>query len=580
MKRAIPAFILLVAFSSLAQQQAPRAQKSAAGAYQISGRILNGLNGQPLAGATVSLSPVMNVNVEDRPVARPGRMRGQRDTDDEIPSVVSAPNGSFLFTGLRAGKYNLSAGKRGFLQQLYQQHDEYSVGIVVGPDKDPGELLFTVQPDASLVGRVFDEHNDPVANAQVMLFRHGLQNGRRGLFRTQMVQTNDEGLYKFAHIRAGKFYVVVEGTPWYTRYVGGRLMGFNPGVGRVGVGNAAAFGQAAGGRDPGENPELDVAFPVTFYPGVTDSAGAEAIDLKPGQRESADFTLTAVPSLHVRVATQTNANNQEFAMATMTRQIFDSSDFGNVGTRSMSTSPGVTEISGITAGHYVLQVHVNGPNRGPQPTVVREVDITSDTEIDASDPASGVNVTGTLRFEGPPPTRDIRLVLRRRGPSPPIQLQVGPKGEISSSTPVPPDTYDIFLPGLYQMNQITATGAKLDGQSIQIGSSDVHLNIVAARSSERIQGIVEKADKPVSGAMVVLVPADMDRPLLYRRDESDSDGTFNLNNVTPGKYTLIAIENGWDLEWSKPEVLKPYLAAGTPLEVALDGKYDVKVAVQ
>ncbi len=68
--------------------------------------------------------------------------------------------------------------------------------------------------------------------------------------------------------------------------------------------------------------------------------------------------------------------------------------------------------------------------------------------------------------------------------------------------------------------------------------------------------------------MVVLVPknpeANRDR---LRRDESDSDGSFSLPNVIPGSYTIIAIENGWDLDWAEPAVLSGYLKNGQTLEV-------------
>jgi len=59
--------------------------------------------------------------------------------------------------------------------------------------------------------------------------------------------------------------------------------------------------------------------------------------------------------------------------------------------------------------------------------------------------------------------------------------------------------------------------------------------------------------------MVVLIPdnpeANVDR---FRRDQTDLDGSFTLYNVTPGTYTVIAIENGWDLDWAKPVVLATY----------------------
>jgi hypothetical protein len=88
-------------------------------------------------------------------------------------------------------------------------------------------------------------------------------------------------------------------------------------------------------------------------------------------------------------------------------------------------------------------------------------------------------------------------------------------------------------------------------------------------------------DKPLPGAMVVLVPEEIsDNASLFRRDQSDSDGTFTLTDVVPGRYTAIAIRNGWDLEWGSPDVLRPYLAHGTPVQIGGKQTLDIKVAVQ
>jgi hypothetical protein len=67
---------------------------------------------------------------------------------------------------------------------------------------------------------------------------------------------------------------------------------------------------------------------------------------------------------------------------------------------------------------------------------------------------------------------------------------------------------------------------------------------------------------------------------LFRRDQSDSDGTFTLPNVLPGQYTLLAIENGWDLEWSNSSALLPFMKEGKPIEVPAEGKLQVQVTAQ
>jgi len=42
----------------------------------------------------------------------------------------------------------------------------------------------------------------------------------------------------------------------------------------------------------------------------------------------------------------------------------------------------------------------------------------------------------------------------------------------------------------------------------------------------------------------------------------------------------VAIENGWDLEWADPEVLQKYLTGGESVQIAPNGKTEVKVKVQ
>jgi hypothetical protein len=37
--------------------------------------------------------------------------------------------------------------------------------------------------------------------------------------------------------------------------------------------------------------------------------------------------------------------------------------------------------------------------------------------------------------------------------------------------------------------------------------------------------------------------------------------------VIPGSYTLLAIENGWELDWSQPGVIASYLKRGRKVEI-------------
>jgi hypothetical protein len=132
------------------------------------------------------------------------------------------------------------------------------------------------------------------------------------------------------------------------------------------------------------------------------------------------------------------------------------------------------------------------------------------------------------------------------------------------------------------LKQLTATGANLKGRVIEIsGRSAVHIAGVASRGAARVEGIAMHDGQPFAGAMIVLVPRDPGNNLpLFRRDQSDSDGTFTLSNVVPGAYTAIALANGWDLEWANPVVLQPYLKPGEAVQVPAEGKLQIKVQVE
>ncbi len=86
--------------------------------------------------------------------------------------------------------------------------------------------------------------------------------------------------------------------------------------------------------------------------------------------------------------------------------------------------------------------------------------------------------------------------------------------------------------------------------------------------SVTVEGFAKRAGKAAPGAMILLVPenpeANRDR---FRRDQSDLDGSFSLAGVIPGGYTIIAIEDGWELNWSEAAVLAGYLKNGKKIAV-------------
>ena len=83
-----------------------------------------------------------------------------------------------------------------------------------------------------------------------------------------------------------------------------------------------------------------------------------------------------------------------------------------------------------------------------------------------------------------------------------------------------------------------------------------------------IEGAVQKKDKPMAGVMVALVPKDPEAHIeLFRRDQSDFDGTFVLRGVIPGSYTIVAVEDAWGFDWQQLGILARYVQHGQNLVI-------------
>jgi hypothetical protein len=89
-----------------------------------------------------------------------------------------------------------------------------------------------------------------------------------------------------------------------------------------------------------------------------------------------------------------------------------------------------------------------------------------------------------------------------------------------------------------------------------------------AAGNVTVEGAVQKKGKPVAGVMVALIPRDPEHHLeMFRRDQSDFDGTFSMGSVVPGTYTLVAVEDAWSFEWMKPGVLARYISHGQTVTI-------------
>jgi hypothetical protein len=137
---------------------------------------------------------------------------------------------------------------------------------------------------------------------------------------------------------------------------------------------------------------------------------------------------------------------------------------------------------------------------------------------------------------------------------------------------VPPGRYEVVLQGRPNifLTGLTAKGAEVAGRYITVGAGESTLTVHMASGRATLSGIATLDGKPVVGAMALLVPITIEDPNsipILVQDQTNTDGSFEMANVIPGQYILVAIDHGWQINWGDPSTLRGYLMQGVAVEL-------------
>lgn len=449
----------------LAISQQPKAPSTG---FQIAGTVVDSGSRQPLAGTHVSIAPVAQL---DQPLV-----------------MVTNETGHFNFEGVRAGKYMLTAHHQGYLNQAYDQHYEFSTAIVVGPGVDPGDIVFTLQPECSISGKVTDEHGEPVRDGMIAR----LQGSGGESFRT--ATSDDEGSFRFAHLQPGKYVLQVTAEPWYRQYA---------------VRDAKVAAPSLSASQGPQTPRayatsfLDVLYPITYYPNSTDPAGATPIVVSPGDHFVADISLRPIPALHLSMPLP-GGTRGDGLIVDIAQQSSGQTGFAYA---SNTTPQGTIELNGLAPGHYQILLRPTEANDGHDAKPIRmDLEIAPDGGVQTSPMPAGAEVKGTARLDnGASLAAPTKVILTNRKTGQDIEGDITQEGKIAFSGAVPAGTYDVDVPindGL-RVQSLTATGANATGLTLQIGDdSTLTLGLTLTYATAEVAGIAEKEGTGFAGAMM------------------------------------------------------------------------------
>ena len=544
--------------------------------YRITGVLVNSVDG----------SPVQHGHLEAA-LTGSGRQAGQQlgtsqnsaGTDDQGRFVLPLPS---------AGLWNVTAWARGFVRQGYQQHEEFTTGLVLTRAEPAMDIRFTLSPDAAISGVVTNDAGEAVRGAQVSLVR--VRPSTPGIAEPAAVgaeatTTDDRGMYEFDDLKPGRYRVRVVAQPWYA---------------------VAARQRPVTENDPPLDPSLDVTYQTTWFPGTADADAAETLSLKAGDSQEADVSLTAVPAAHLVVdpPTSPSSDQRQNRQVWPTIQRIDSGGepMGYTQPSIRRVADGPFEVEGLAPGLY--QIRLNGPGQGKVTTVRVTADGTQTVNFDAVPSAASVSfhIDGLpdglpnlliVSLIDPESHRVVASMNLGGGPRPITRLRnpPGTRGNppaVAQQQPtlnVPAGQYEVVLmgqPELY-LGGVTGQGAQATGRSVTLpgGGSSLTLHVVKGRAT--LTGFASFKGKPAAGAVVMLVPATLGQTgalQIVRRDQSNSDGSFNIAQVIPGQYILIAINDGWNINWNDTKTLQRYLTGGVAVDLPGGGDVAENVDAQ
>ena len=548
-------FRCAVGLPAFALAQAMAAQTSP---YVITGDVVSSLDGAAVPRCRLTARK----DEDTRAIRAAGSSRStnsaEADAHGHFTIVVDAP-----------GHWRLSGAARGFLTQGLQQHGVYSSAVVLTASAPAHAVVLKLDPEAIVTGTVLDEAGEAVrrATVQVVPVRTSGDDLQPAPGRSHpVVATDDRGRYELRSIAPGSYRVAVQAQPWYAT-------ASSPAAGRVTPSTSTSPSTP--------DPSLDVVYAQTWSPGVDDPAAADTVILHAGERREVDFSLRPVPSTHLRIRLPQTPVPAEEARGLPPVQVerLGEGSFHFVPSQIMAGSNHQSEIAGLSAGFYRLVTH---PDGAPESEEVSFLQIAGGAggQIDAAAAVPAARVHLQLRGGGATDDLDVNLIDANSGTAfPSSSGQRGLRRRSAGDSPdrhtieAPEGTYQVFLSGLVDntyIQKLVLNGKEIAGRSIAIRQGDTNLDLQLGEGRSYLQGLVKARGRVSEGAMVLLVPASLGDPAsinVLRRAETNTDGSFEIRGIIPGQYILVALEGGWDLNWSNGETRARYLEHGTPLDL-------------
>jgi hypothetical protein len=484
--------------------------------------------------------------------------------------------GHFIFQNVEPGIYRLMADRAGFFSD--DRKREYQPIFEIASGEHVKDIPVRLTPSALVSGKVRDEYNDPVQDAEIRVLAVQTRLGQQYLRVAGKAMTDDRGEYRIAGLHPGKYYLLVEdkSKPLTT------LTAIIENV------NALQKMKDEKGRPlnvamPGV-PDPPYTYAPLFYPDTTDFRQAQSLKLNPGDEMAADFLLMSAPVVFIRGKVVNGMTGQTASSTTVAAFWTNYVEGGSI--PALNATGGSFEVRGIAPGTYTLRATFTEDRRvfhGEETIEVgdrgaQNVQITALPDFLA---------TGHVRFAGPtekPRKASIEFV--GEGLMPRVRASTAPPDLVYEAELRPNVRYRAMvrnLPYDYYLKSVTISQHEMPPDNVVVNGLRGELDFILSTAGGHIEGALTNSSNEPTRGSILLIPdvPDPGPPDLFRRTSADSKGNFMFPGVRPGSYRVLAVENSsLEDEINDPDFLRTIANRGESLMVEENGKYSVTLKLE
>ena len=468
------------------------------------------LSGEPVARATIQL-----VNTTATLTISPNGDRGlagfTTTTDDA---------GRFVLENVQPGRnYRLIAMKAGFLDSSLPTQLTLNSGETIR------DLAIQMAEQGVVTGRIMDVNGNPVVGASVSLQQSRYANGARLMVSSAAQPTDDRGVYRFANVSPGRYYVVA----------------------------SDQTGRRDDTRSDFKSGQL--ANIQTYYPSADNVEAARPIDVPGNGAQSIDVLMRRAATFALRGRVTDEATGAPLpatgvAIVTVNGRTIRANPYAR-----QTDKDGAFEFTRMPPASYVLEARVPAtPGAAGRIGQADAIIAGSDVSGVSIRVGNGISIRGTVQLEegGLPPSfftvprsvsfveGPLRAALRLRG-------RVGNDGTFAM---------DGVPAGRFQVS-FTELPDDVYVKSIRFGDRDVlhspldlssgrggFMMITLSNNPAILGGFVRNANgETVSGITVALWPKEVDSGDStggIRRVVTDQNSSYRFAALPPGQYYVAA----------------------------------------